>query len=152
MYKIIKRIMDGIDIIGYVVYDDDGNEKSLKEEDIIRLCHRKLVLNASTVMVDDKEHLIIEDNLEDMESIKKAKVKNTLKLICRLVSTEDNKVVCKGYIAKDDAGKKFRLDTVKAWKLAKENCIENIEAKIVNKKKILISNNGLLERLPVMDA
>lgn len=153
MYKIIKKIMDDIAIVGYVVSDEDGNEKSLKEEDLIRLCHRKLLLNATTLVVNDNEQLIIDEDLNKLESTKKTKSNTNLKLICRLVSKDDNgNQICKGYIAKDNNGKNFRLDTVKTWKLAKSNNIEDVEAIILNKKKVLRSQNNFLERLPVMDA
>lgn len=164
MYTVVKKILDGIEIIGYVISDEDGIEKSLKEGDIIKLCHKGMLTNASTVNLDDKEILTIHDKLDKLPSTSKAKTDMGLRVICRLVrktqiedkSSEDSidiKEECIGYIVQDRAGKKIRIDRAKAWKLAKHNNLIDIKATIVNGKKIIQSEKqGLLENLPTMEA
>lgn len=153
MYTVIKRILEGIDIIGYVVADEDGIEKSLKEEDMIRLCHKNMVINAALIELDGVETLIITDDISKMPSTSKAKRGMGLKVVCRLIGkTSENKDTCVGYIVQDRAGKKIRLDNSKAWRLAKHNNIEDIKADIVSGKKVIRSlREGLLEELPTME-
>ena len=154
MYTAVKKIIDGINIIGYVISDEDGIEKSLKDQDMIKLCKKKLISNAHVITVEGKDHLIFDKKLEQMGTVYKSNTSTTLKLVCRIVTKDENNTVkCTGYIAKDDNGKNYRLDNAKAWKLAKLGNIDGIEALIINKKKILRSlGEDMLENLPVMEA
>ena len=153
MYTVIKRILEGIEIIGYVVADEDGIEKSLREEDMIKLCHKNMVTNATVVNIDGEEILIVTDDISKMPSTSKAKRGMGLKLVCRLIGkNESGKDYCAGYVVQDRAGKKIRLDNNKLWRLAKHGNIEDIKADIISGKKIIKSlKEGLLEELPTMD-
>jgi hypothetical protein len=154
MYTVVKKIIDGINIIGYVISDDDGIEKSLKDQDMIKLCKKRLLTNAYIIVEDGVEHLVIDKDLDKLGTVHKSNSKTQLKLICRIISKDEyNNSTCKGYIAKDDNGKNYRLDNAKAWKLARLGNIEGVEALLSGKKKILRSlEDSMLEDLPIMEA
>ena len=153
MYTVIKRILEGIEIIGYVVAYEDGIEKSLREEDMIKLCHKNMVTNATVINIDNEEILIITDDVSNMPSTSKAKRGMGLRIVCRLISKDDSgNEKCAGYVVQDRAGKKIRLDNNKLWRLAKHGNIEDIKADIISGKKVIKSlKEGLLEELPTMD-
>lgn len=149
-YRIIKKFVKGIEIIGYVVTKttiQDGiestQEEILKTSDLISLCHKGLVENASLVLDSDigEYDLYIEDfeNIESM--ISKPKQKDLLLVGKQLVTNEDGAKQCIGYIVKDSNGRQQKINSINAWKYAKSNCIDNVKAVIVGNKKALISIN-----------
>lgn len=153
MYTIIKKIIEGIEIVGYVVSDEDGNEKSLKISDIQKLCYRDNISNARLINVNNEDTLIIDTDLRKLPSTSRSKLDLNLRLVCRLIEKDENgKEITKGYIVKDQNGKKTRVDNIRVWKLAYENRIEGIDADIINKKKVLKNRDtDILEKLPAME-
>lgn len=153
-YKIIKRIIIGIEPIGFILLDENGNERQLKEEDVITLCKNNMVTNAEIVLDSDecKYEVVVSDEYKIDNFIKKNKSKQ-VNVICRIISKDaDNKPHCIGYIAKDETGKSYRLDKNKFWKLANNGSINNIKASIIGNNKILISEgNNQLKDLPTID-
>lgn len=147
-YKIIKKFVKGIEIVGYVVIkttNQDGvettQEEILKTSDIINLCHRKLVENAELVLDSDtgEYDLYIED-FENIESfVSKPKQKDLILVGKQLITDENDKKQCVGYIVRDINGRQQKINSINAWKYAKNNCINNAKATIIGDKKVLIS-------------
>jgi hypothetical protein len=144
--------MDGVLVIGYVISDEDGAEKSAREEDVIKLCKTGDITNAKVINYNGVDNLILRDKLSSLEAVTRSKAGMKLSLRCRLLSKDsDGNMKCVGYILEDESGKKHRTDINKTWSLAFNNHINGVEAVIINDRKILRSlQEDLLENLPVM--
>ena len=153
MYTIVKKIIDGIEIIGYVIVDESGVEKPIEESSLIPICKKGLIENASVVKLCGEEKVVFEGDLNEIPSLMRAKTDMNLKIIGRIISRENGKACCTGYVIQDRAGKKLRVDNVKAWKLARYGNIIDIKADIIGGVKVLRGEKeGLLENLPVIDS
>lgn len=148
-YRIIKKFVKGIEIVGYVVVkktlQDDGSileqEEILKTSDILSLCNRKLVENAELILDSDTaEYDIYIEDFETLETVVSKPKQKDLNLVGKqIITNEDGKKQCIGYIVKDSNGRQQKINSLNAWKYAKNNCINNVRATIINNKKALIS-------------
>lgn len=144
-YKIVDRYISGIETIGFIIEDENGNTKTLKNSDIIKLILSNKISNAEVVLNDitnDYEVLLTDLSLDN-----KKENSEDYSLTNRIVST-DNKLI--GYIVKDKNGNKYKIDCNKAWKLAQNNKIKGIKACILANKKALMPinrNDNILKQL-----
>lgn len=147
-FKIIKKLIDGIENIGFVIIDNENNEKIIKYEDAVRLCKSGLIDNADIVLDYNSCEYIIE--LKDIvENTYKIKTDNKFNIVGRIIDTIDNEDICIGYIVKDINGKAHKIEISKAWRLACNNSINNVKAYIINNKKVIESVEDFdLSRVP----
>lgn len=147
-YKITKRIMIGVEQIGFTILDNKNKERQLKEEDIIEMCKRNLISNASIILDSEtcRYEVIVHDDIELM--IKKNKSIETT-VVTRIIDDNNN---CVGYIAKDKNGNTHKLNKNTLWKLAYNGSVKNIKAEINNKNKLIFSTGDVkLSNLPVLN-
>lgn len=147
-FKITRGCMDNLAVSGYYIVDTEDSTKSeklLRLDDIITLCKRGMISNAKLILDTYSGKDIVSVN-DKIVYVSKAKKNIQLHIVCRIISNDK----CVGYIVKDGNNKTYKINTNKAWILAKHNSLENIEAKTVNKQKALISINDSLSALPIM--
>lgn len=150
-YKIISREIKGIETVGVVIENDDGNTKNISMDDAIKLARSDKISNAHAILdtVNGKYILCVDCGIDKLENIDRTRgIK--LSLVSRLISS-DNK--CIGYKAQDGKGKVYKLSIEKVWELAEQGSINNIEARINNNSKILVSaEEGYLANLPIINS
>jgi len=153
-FRIVKKCIDGIQISGYLITDEENNERLLKEDDVVTLCRNNMVENAEAILdADTCEYVInINNGLDSLDTMYANKRNMGLKLVYRIISTkEDGKSLVLGYIAQDKKGKTHKISSNKAWLLASNNNIDNVRALIIDNKKVLKSIDGLiLSQIPEM--
>lgn len=139
-YKIIKRIISGIETIGYILIDEDGNEKQLKESDIIILCRNDMISNAKVILDSDECKYELYISNDDIENVTKESKHRNLKLIGRIVNDD---LSTKGYIVKDEVGKTYKLSKLKFWDMVNNNSVPGLRACIAGNKKVLLSSESV---------
>lgn len=147
-YTVINKCFDNINIVALTILNSDGNTKLIKLSDAIKLARGDKLSNAHCILdTSTGEYMIcINNGINNLESICK---NNSLRLtlMCRIMSS--NK--CIGYKARDTNGKTYNLSIHKTWDLAINHNVNDVEAKVINGKKVLISKNNFeLAKLPKM--
>lgn len=140
LYKIKNKYIKGVNIEGFTISNDEGNEKFIKSEDMIKIALSGKIENASVVLNTENSEYILEvhNGLDSIETITKLN-DIMLTLQCRILDKEG---VCIGYKAKDESGKSYNLTVNKTWELALGQAIYGIEALSINGIKVLKSKDG----------
>lgn len=138
-FEIKAVIINGLNVSGYLVSADDNPEKTQEVNvvDIIKLAKSKRITNAETILdVDSGEYVLsIDEGLSNIQKVRNTKG-STFNILCRIVDADDK---CVGYKVTDNSGKTYRLSNRKLWDLAINNFVNDIEALIINNKKVIRS-------------
>lgn len=150
-YNIVEKIMSGIEVVGFIVENSESKERTpLKMSDVIKLARNNKFNNASALfdVVSGSYMISLDCSLKDLPVyIKDKDVK--LKITSRILNSDGE---CTGYKVTDSSGKSYKLSSKKIWELAEQGRVENLEAKINNKSKILISNDKSLEKMYIFQS
>ena len=131
-YTIIAKKLHGINIQGFLIEDDEHNEKVISYDECAKLARIDKISNAKMILdVTNGEYILSVDGgytgLETLHSEYKYKASGRL--------IKNNK--CVGYTLVDNSGKSYKISINKVWELASNNEIENLKGVIINKHKIL---------------
>ena len=147
-YTIKERYINGIETAGYIVEDNEGSTKTLRTSDVLKLALQNSITNAQAILdTSTNNYELLITNNEDILNKRNMITTHKYTLEYRLVNKNNNLI---GYVIKDRNGTKYKVDLAKAWKLASENCLDNIEASIINGQKVLKSvdkENSILKHL-----
>lgn len=142
-YKVVDRYINNLVVTKYTIENtEDGNMLTIAKEDLIKLTLSNKVADANVVVdtVNNNYILILNNDIPIHDN-------NRFNIICRIVS--NNK--CIGYKVRGNDNKNYRISIAKAWELACNGSINNLEAKIIANKKILRLKDGTsLNELPKM--
>lgn len=136
-YNIIDKHISGLEITKFTLESiEDKKQASVSYEDVLKLARVGKLGNAKALLDITSGNYILDcdEQLKDMV-IHKGII---LKLNCRIMS--NNK--CVGYKAQDANGKNYKVSINKIWDMAITDAVENVEAKIIDNKKVLVGKNG----------
>lgn len=142
-----KSVVKG-DITGFFVVDESGKQMLLSKNKIIQLAENGVITNWEVVTDEDNEKHLFSSNISiaDLPNMIKedlVKITPTAKII------KENKFI--GYRCKDDKGINHNYKMDKVWQLATLGLIDKTRAFKHDNTRILISDEGYLDKLPVIE-
>ena len=142
-YRVVDKYVNNLVINKYTIENiEEGNMLTITKEDLIKLTLSNKVADANVVVdtVNNSYILILNNDIPIHDN-------NRFYIVCRIIN--NNK--CIGYKVKDNDNKNYRISIAKAWELACNNSINNLEAKIIANKKVLrLKDGSSLSELPKM--
>lgn len=148
-YKIQKKVVNGIEIEGFILTNNNGTNQIISLSDTIKLARSGKISNAHAILNTDtaKYELVVDSGLKSLETVRNANDTH-IELTCRIINSENK---CIGYKAHGGNGNYYQLNTDRAWELASNDKILNVRALIQGKTKILLGINGFrFSALPVL--
>ncbi len=148
-YKIDKKVVNGIEVDGFVLKNKNGTNQLISLDDAIKLARSGKIENAHAVLNTEtaKYEISIDGGLSKLETIRNANDTH-IELTCRIIDSNGN---CIGYKAHGGNGNYYQLSIERAWELASNNKIKNVKAMVQKNIKIMIGTNGFaFSMLPVV--
>lgn len=143
-YTITKKMIKGIEINGFIVESDNGEEQKLSYKDVITLAKGGSVTNAEVIRYNEHMILCITNGMTNIPE-NEVDESSIFDIVSKIIDDSD-KVV--GYNIVDNKGKSYKVSSKKVWELAISGRARNISAKIYKNKKVLISEKeGFLDNL-----
>ena len=132
MYKLIGKIVNVASIVGYLLQEEDNKIVKLKVEDTLELMSNGLVENFSIIEYNNERKIYSKD--ESISSLKTIYTISQDKYEATKAIKHNNETIG---LMLSDGNKELRVTLGKAWDIAVNNGIRNIEAYVSNEKKII---------------
>lgn len=156
-YKLSARVMEGSQIVGYKLLDEEGNETRIKKETVENLAEEGLIVNCTVIEDNGKKYLkglgisiseLPVIDLKQNESSKIASEGKKLRLVKRVL---DKGKGLTGYIAESDDNQEYRLSLEETWVLCRKGVILNAKAQLSENTKLLVGIDSELRLLPTVE-
>jgi len=120
MYKVIGKYINGVEISGFGVEDEEGKFLKIKFSDFIALVKRGVVEGFKYINIEGQEYVLPKNRLmSQLPTLNKEQYE-----IEDRVFDSEGKVI--GYIVITDEGKRLKLSKAKIWDLAFEGLVKNV--------------------------
>lgn len=129
------------EIVGYELIDESGQIKRAKLTDIFQLIERDML--DGEVVTDDQgnKHIIFKDiPLQKKDDI-------VLIVECRFIKNGQ----IDSYRCTDNSQRKLKIKPDRLWEYASSGNVTNIEAKMINNKRVLVGKGVSMKTLPTID-
>lgn len=148
-YVIDKKVVNGIEVEGFILKNKSGTNQTVSLVDTIKLARSGKIENAHVILNTEtaQYELVVDGGLSKLETIRNANDTH-IELTCRILNSENK---CIGYKAHGGNGNYYQLSIDRAWELASNNKIKNVKALAQNNIKILLGINGFtFNSLPIV--
>ena len=144
MYGLTAKVMQGGDVVGYVIVSENGKETTMSKEKVYQMAKLGIISGWELVQDESGEMHLYSDtfSLSNLPNHIK-NIQGNIEIIGKLIKNGKHA----GYVCLDDTGARKGYTLDKVWALAKQGRIKGVTPKRVNGNRVLISDNHIFNGL-----
>ena len=148
MYGLTAKVMQGGDIVGYVVVSESGKETTMPKDKVCQMAKLGIISGWEVVQDEDGEMHLYSDTYNIINLPNHIKnVNGSIEIIGKL--TKNGKHA--GYVCLDETGARKGYTVDKVWAMAKQGRVKGVSAKKVTNNRILISSDQIFSKLQTVN-